>query len=242
MADEIETLEDVLSEENEKDHERDHEGDTQYGASELPYEFGEEDLKEAAEDFRGFLLATPRGINVGTRDEVPEQDESVVVNIGNQRAQLAGDLESLINRDLSGIGRLGILQTIAQSLVTINEQLTIQNETLLNILANEQIISRSVEPFNAITVSGTNAIDNADAPQEVVPESETTDIPTRALFIKASSDNQAKIAFGDDNIEPTDGFILEKGQFIFLEMDLRETTLYMASQSSGPVVEILGVV
>lgn len=242
MANEIETLEDVRESADEEDLVDDVEDKTRYNAEELPWEFGDGSLKERAKEFLDFLISTPKEINVDAKEKAIEQTEDVVLDIDERRDGLIPDFQNLFETDLDALDKKGLLKFIAESMRALNKQTSIQNETLLNILKNNQIISRSVEPFSTITVSGTNSIDDADTVQPVIPESDNISVPTRALFIKSDDDNTAEIAVGDDNIDPDDGFILQRGQFIFVEMDLRETVLYMSSSEAGQTVEILGLV
>lgn len=111
---------------------------------------------------------------------------------------------------------------------------------LLAMFATTVDIADDVAPGSRITVSGTNSIDNADSAQPVVPESDSELIPTRWLYIKADSDNEDEIAFGDDGVQPANGFVLRPGESIYLEVDIREEEYYMASGTSGELVQLLG--
>lgn len=112
----------------------------------------------------------------------------------------------------------------------------------LAMLSTMLDISDYTSPLSDITVSGTNAIDDDDVPQPVVPQSDQTEIPTRFLMIKSDSDNTKPIAFGDDGSSPDSGFVLEPGQHIALQLDLRGEVFYMASEQQGQVVQLLGMV
>jgi hypothetical protein len=99
----------------------------------------------------------------------------------------------------------------------------------------------SLEPFSRITVSGTNEIQNVDTAEPVVPDSDNIEIPTRLLMVKSSDTNTDEIAFGDDETEPSSGFVLAPGESISINVDLRDEALFMASESTGQVVELLGM-
>jgi len=132
------------------------------------------------------------------------------------------------------LGELDTFSTnkLLQILVQIE---VVQLETLFNI-------SDSVEPFNSITVSGTNAIDDANTAEPVVPKSDDEQIPTRELMIRSDPENDEQVYFGDDEVRPNSGFVLLPGEMITLETDLRAEELYMASSESGEQVQLLGVI
>lgn len=129
--------------------------------------------------------------------------------------------------NLEGLDNTGLLQVIAQTLI---EQLNVQID-----------IANAVEPPTTITVTGTEAIDEADVPQLVVPQSDNGNIPTRTIFIRNDPDNSEKIYFGDDEVVPQDGFVLGVGEYIIFPLDLRESQLWMACEDADEVVQLLGV-
>ena len=134
--------------------------------------------------------------------------------------------------------------------VDLDQLPNLNQAELLQIIARVELaslqtlleISDYVSPFTNITVSGNNAIDQANSPQPVVPQSDTTDIPTRILYMKADENNNEPIAFGDDKASPTSGFLLKSGQSITIQLDLRGEELYMSSDGDGQQVQILGLV
>lgn len=129
--------------------------------------------------------------------------------------------------DLEGLNETGLLQVIAQTLI---EQLNVQID-----------VANAVEPPTAITVSGTNAIDQAEEAELVVPQSDSSNIPTRTLFIRNDINNSSSIFFGDDEVQPQDGFVLVVGEWISIPFDLRQNQLWMASEEADQVVQLLGV-
>lgn len=144
-------------------------------------------------------------------------------DIGGRRGQFDLDFG-----DLSQLDNGGLLEVIAR--VNIAQ------------LASLFDIADSVEPFQSITVSGTNIIDQPDVAEPVVPESDEELIPTRTLFIKADENNSKRVYFGDDQVDPDSGFALERGESITLDTDLRAEELYMASEDSGQQIQLLGMV
>lgn len=111
---------------------------------------------------------------------------------------------------------------------------------LLGIFSLTADIADDMSPSTRITVSGTNAITQADRAEPIVPESDNELIPTRWLFVKSSADNSHPIAIGDDDADPDSGFVLNPGDSIKLEADLRREEYYMACSESGEEVQLLG--
>lgn len=126
-----------------------------------------------------------------------------------------------------------------QSILTVNQD--VQQVSRANFEVNRRIL-QNAKPFQLVTVSGINEVENANNPEPVVPNSDETQIPTRELMIKSSRSNSEKIWFGDDETTPNSGFSLSPGEGTSVEIDLREQQLYMASTEAAQVVELLGVV
>lgn len=134
--------------------------------------------------------------------------------------------------------------------IDLDELDSLDNSGLLQVIARVNIaqlsamfdIASAVEPFSTITVSGVNAIQDADVPEPVVPQSDQTKIPTRTLFMRASTDNDAPIYIGDDEVEPQSGLVLYPGEFYAMESDLRADEFWMASSEEGEVIQLLGLV
>lgn len=116
---------------------------------------------------------------------------------------------------------------------------------LLALIAQAQLfalqrlntITQFVSPPSTVTVSGTNVIDDADEPQQVIEQS----VPTRLLHIRADPENTEDIYFGDSDVEPQSGFVLRPGEARLMQIDYRNESLYMASESEDQVVQLLGV-
>ena len=144
--------------------------------------------------------------------------------------------------DLDGLGQTGLLQVIAE-LMSAQVRVNAFNSRLLAAnLVTQFDIADAVEPMSGIVVSGTNAIESADVAQPVIPQSDSKNIPTRSLFIRADRSNGEAIAFGDDETSPNSGFVLESGESIVIEMDLSVSVLYMASIARGQQVNIMGMI
>lgn len=152
-------------------------------------------------------------------------DELDRPDVGGRRGQLD------LGIDVAGLGQLdtqGLLEVIARVSVA-------QLATLFDI-------ADAVEPFSNVTISGVNAIDDPDTAEPVVPQSDSEDIPTRVLFIRASTQNNKKLYLGDDEVQPQSGYMLGPGEFITWELDLRGEEIYMAAGESGERVQLLGMV
>jgi len=130
--------------------------------------------------------------------------------------------------DLAGLGQEGLLRVIASAV-------TAQTRSLFNI-------EDFLRPFTQITVSGTNAIENAGASQPVIPESDDIDIPTRTVFVRAAKENTAPIYIGDENVSGDDGLSLYKGEGQTFNVNVGQVVPYMVSPEDGQVVEVLGVI
>lgn len=156
----------------------------------------------------------------------PESSQRrVQTDVGGRRGALSVDVD--LSR-LDDLDQRGLLEVIARV-----------NIAQLSAMFD---IADAVEPLTSITVSGVNAIDNADAEEPVVPESDDEEIPTRTLFMRASEDNTDKIYIGDDKVEPDSGLVLGPGEFYVAETDLRAEELYMASGTAGVTIQLLGMV
>ena len=231
-------------------------------------DFSVEDLGEQFGDVDSFLQTLPDLVDRGGAGEIPttptpgERDQIIaevdipqfdglqdlLSGIGEGLDEI-GDINDNLEIDISGLSRRGLLEYQAQALKGILSSMEVRNRIALHksqvnvnqLQALFDILS-SVEPVNNITVSGRNAIDNAGQPQPVVPESDNTDIPTRHLLVQSSEGNNEKISFGDDEVDPQNGFVLSPGNNIMVPMDLRETELYMASEEEGAEIGLLGMI
>lgn len=156
--------------------------------------------------------------------------------------QVAQDINAALGANLSELDNRGLLVVIAQSVRSLAA--VAGQQALVNIdqLEAQYDLLTALEPHRGITVSGVNSIQQSGVVQPVVPESERITIPTRTLMMKASNSNTEPIAFGDDDVEPANGFILTPGENIVISIDLRAVNLFMASDNSGDEVQLLGLI
>lgn len=147
-----------------------------------------------------------------------------------------------INQDVGEMGQTELLQNIALGNRAISMLLLQNNQSQVAQLQAMYDILTSVEPYRAITVSGVHEFDNANEVTPVVPESDDRQIPTRMLIIKASDSNNDTIAIGNDDITPSNGWVLDRGDWLSLSVDLRGDALFMVGEDANDQVELLGVV
>lgn len=237
------TFRQVQEERNIEEHAEEHaEGQP---AQETPVPFLGPDLEEQAAAIRTILEPTPETV----QEEAEEAVREVIRrNIVRRRSDSVDETISefsteLLEVDLSELSERGLLEHIARILQlmfelhgTIAGIAVNQLDALFNILT-------SVEPFSRITVSGVHVVEagDEDTVLPVVPESDTVDIPTRILFIRASPNNSDQIAFGDDEVEPDDGFILNPGEHQVLSINLAQETLWMSAETGGDEVQLMGL-
>jgi len=208
-----------------------------------------QDLESQFDDVGSFLETLPDGINVGGVDiPTPRQpdlvggiDLSEIDDLEDVLNEIAGDITQL-GVDLGDLGQTGLLEVQARALRAIALLTLQQSQISLQSLQAQFDILSAVEPVSAITVSGRNSIDQAGVPQPVVPQSNNTQIPTKSVYIRNSQDNNEPIAFGDDEINPDNGFILNPGESLDYPIDIRNAVLYMASSEQGAEVELLGAI
>lgn len=207
-----------------------------------------EDIDELADRLGRIALPTPGELGPDELGRERRQRELRIDILQELADQLGVDLsdlqETLIdeaqtNLDLDDASQL--LQLIASFLQTQNQLLGVIANTNVSQLENIIAISNDVKPATLISVSGREVIDDPDTSQPVVPESDTTDIPTNTLFIRADENNSTPIAIGDDDVDPDDGFILKPGEAQEVSIDLRDEQLFMASETDGDAVRLLGL-
>lgn len=203
-----------------------------------------EDLEERYDDVITFLKSSPETLSkLGFRSiSTPEQRIGTTVGPLRLRlSELEGILDDLASDLQDAESQIDILRNIAQSNLFIAQRMSVISSTQVEMLDAVFNILGSLEPFSRITVSGTNEIQNVDTAEPVVPDSDNIEIPTRLLMVKSSDTNTDEIAFGDDETEPSSGFVLAPGESISINVDLRDEALFMASESTGQVVELLGM-
>lgn len=236
MSDPV-TLEEVEEERNKEKH---REGHTEGQAAIETFGDGRaETLEEVFETVETFLtIGPPQFIGV------PEDErEQIVGRLGEGLQQVDISVQSL--EEILQNNQKEILARILQE--QVNTSLIIRLGVQTQILQLQALfdILGSVEPFGRIVLSGTNQIesDEVDNAVPVVEDADEIDIPrTRLILIKAGDDNNGSIAFGDNDVDPDDGFILDAGENFHLAFNMAEDTLWMAGDSAGDTVEILGVV
>lgn len=179
-----------------------------------------DDLRDEFGDVENRVEGVPDWLkpeSAGRRDDMPD--------VGGQRGSFGIDVDL---GDLEGMSDAGLLEVVARVSIA-------QLATLFDI-------ADAVQPFQNITVSGVNAIDEANTTEPVVPQSDDEQIPTRTLFMRANEDNTDKIYIGDDEVAPQSGLVLGPGEFYAIESDLRAEEFYMASETAGQSVQLLGLV
>lgn len=221
--------------------EREEEGEEPFFAGESGVKPDEQDLEDRVEELESFLRTSPERLTRarGRPKPVPKQRldplRDLLVDVNVSQPDVVANFEGAEDQ-------LDFLESIAQSNISIMQTLSVLADTQVEMLQTTFDISDFLAPFSNITVSGTNDIEDADTAEPVVPQSDTTSIPTRVLFVKAAENNQDPIAIGDDETEPTNGWVLEKNEHLVLNINLTEEILYMASGQSGQTVELLGFV
>lgn len=159
--------------------------------------------------------------------QLPGEDVIDDPGEGLEIPQIDIDLSELSQRDL------------LQSLVEFQQ---VQSNTMVSMLSTLIDIFASVRGNRTITIIGAEAIDQQDIPEEVISQSSPQDsVLTRTLWLRASNDNNAPVAFGDDQVDPDRAFVLNKGEVIKLDIDIGRIDLYMASETAGQEIQIMGL-
>lgn len=172
------------------------------------------------------------------RDDI---DNRIIETIGAGLGAVDQTINELFDFELESLSRNDLLVVIAESMrnnLLMNKLLVEQSNVQLSLLND---IANGVLPNTAVTVSGTNSIDDANAAQPIIPDSKNQDVPTRVLWVRASPGNNDDIFIGDDSVDPDDGFVLRPGESTQIEVDFRSQLLYMASGTEDQVVQLLGV-
>jgi len=231
MADRV-TLDEAKEEtQKETDEEEEHlEGEPNRGVSETEGpEAPDKSLEEVFEDVENFTITPPDFLKSGVEDR-----DDTFPGTGGRRGEGGDDGDGPLETDPRDLIRL-IPGADEAELLEI-----IARVNVANFITNLDIADY-LSPLSDITVSGTNAISSANQPEPVVPNSDSVDIPTRKIFIKANTNNKKPIAFGDDQSDPDSGFILGPGESIVVGLDLRGEPIYMSSERSGQEIEVLGM-
>lgn len=158
------------------------------------------------------------------------------------------DIDSLlsgINLDNVSPGEGALIRLLSALLQFQTNQFQVMNVLTRLQLATSVGIADLIDiesPLSNITVSGSNTISDANSPEPVVPDSDQGNISTNTLFIKADEKNTDPIFIGDDEVDPSSGYVLRRGEDEMIETDLRGEELYMASSQSGQIIHILGMI
>lgn len=209
----MKTFEEATEEQQQEEEETEfHKEWEEHLGGEAEFQFRRPDLEEQVESIRDISEVVPDDLIPG--DEPPD--------FGRERPGSPG-----FDIDLGELDNRGLLEVQARAMITM--------------VAALFDVADAVEPMSTITVSGTNAIRVAYNAEPVIPESDQQMVPTRTIFIRSDRDNGEPIAFGDDAVSPQSGFVLESGESITIELDLRNTQLWMASEEAGQQVHLLGM-
>lgn len=175
------------------------------------------------------------------REELGEQvDQSFEVDLGQE--DVLDNIRELNDIQLEAIEEeIGLLQVIAESSRMSASILGVMLENQVDTLLELSYIREAVEPNFNLNVSGVAATEEPGEPVPVIPDSDDRSFNVRRLFVRAMPYNSYPLYFGDDGVSPQSGFILQPGEYIILNIDFRDTTIYMASEESGQEVGIMGV-
>lgn len=199
--------------------------------------------EEEADDVETILTTTPDELGLSAEQrraaERSEFEEGVREELLGGSSVGSEELAELIGRE---VGDADLQQTQVELLQTITSLLNSILSSNVSQLSTMNSVLNSVEPALSITASGNNVVEDADVPEPLVPNSDSTTVPTKTLYVRAAASNTAPIAIGDDSTDPDTAFFLERGEDMTLNIDLRDQTLYMASSEAGNVVKILGMV
>lgn len=237
--------------------EREEEGEEPYVTFEVPMD-GDVDLEERVENLETVIRSTPGRLSDRPEEaDVSQVTDSIRTDIDNitqgfsmvdinnllEQQDVSVSIPDLADSLATAESQLDYLQNIAQSNMSILQMLTTLSQTQVDMLEAIFSLETSMSEFSRITVSGSNQIDEADVPQPVVPNTDDTGVVTRTLFMKAAEDNTSPIAIGDDEVDPVNGWVLHENEHLILDMDLSQNDiLWMASEDSGQLIELLGVV
>lgn len=221
--------------------EREEEGEEPFYALEDEGFFDEAPLEEQVEALKTIIRASPEDL-ARRRGTAPISPGDRVSPLQLRLGELDGILAELRDDLESATSTNDFLNNIAQSNLFISERLGVLASTQVEMLEGIFDLVNYISPFDQLTVSGTNEIEDAGTAEPVVPESDNTNIPTKALFIKADADNKDTIAIGDDETDPQVGWVLHPNEHLILNMDLRQEIVYMASDTEDQVVELLGFI
>jgi len=209
-------------------------------------------VPEQSEIMRDILFPTPEDIrDVSTSDPSVEREQrreqsNQQLNI-NLEDQFGSNLDSvdqtisdLFDVQLGQASEAELLRFIAEALraMTLQNKVMLDQGSAASVFLND--IATAVESATDITLSGTNDIDDQDEPQRLLSSGRRA--TTRQLIIRCDPENEFPVYFGDDDVNPGDGFMLRPGEWIKLNVNYRDSLLYMASEEKGQTVHVLGVI
>jgi len=238
MPEEAQTFEEARGDWREK---RQEEGEEPAWSDASPIVPDEASVEEKVEELRTILAASP-GKLARRRGSLPQDPHERLNPIRLRLGELDGILEGLRTELNQAETSQDFLSNIAQSNLFISSNLGVLASTQVEMLDSIFTIMQYLSPFDQMTVSGTNEIEDADTAEPVVPDSDDTSIPTKTLFVKSSAANNDTIALGDDSTDPENGWILYPNDHVVLNMDLRREVLWMASDTEDQVVELMGFI
>lgn len=205
-------------------------------------EFGLDELEPVTEVFQAILKESSVSVGGQSPEDTFDGVRQDITNRTNINLDGISEEIGSVGDELDGIETSqGYLLAIAQATVASAKLNQVAATSQIAQLSTLQSVLQQVSPLSSIRVSGSNTIDRDNSPEQVVPGSETEDIPTRMLFIQAAQSNKYPIFFGDDAVAPNSGFRLDRGEFINYEINLNGDSLYMAAEEAGQTVNLLGV-
>jgi hypothetical protein len=167
-------------------------------------------------------------------------DEGVIDDIGFGLTEVNNTINELFEFDLEELGQTDLLRVIAEAArnIAVLEKIAVdQGITAISFLND---IATAVEPASSIVVSGTQQIDNANGnPIPVIPNNDNTTVDVRKLRVRAAPGNSNELYFGDDKVTPENGFFLTPGEATTIDIDFRDSVLWMAGDE-GDFVYLLG--
>lgn len=173
------------------------------------------------------------------RDRISEELQEM---FGMSLEEIEAILQTVQDGDLTEMSQLELLGVIAESVrnsALTNQVILEQQISMLSVMND---VARAVEPSPGVSVSGTNSISDAGVPEPVIANSDDQEIPTRRLWIRASADNSVGIYLGDDDVEPENGYILKPGEGITVNVNFRDSLIWMAAEEKGAEVQLFGVI
>jgi hypothetical protein len=167
-------------------------------------------------------------------------DEGTIDDIGFGLTEINNNINELFEFDLDELGQTDLLRVIAEAARNIAVLEKISVDEAITVISFLNDIATAVEPASSIVVSGTQEIDNANGnPVPVIPNNDNTTVQVRKLRVRAAPGNSNELYFGDDEVDPENGFFLTPGEATTIDIDFRDSVLWMAGDD-GDFVYLLG--